>query len=159
MVNVRPKTRVRMQMQGTAGSHARTDVRVRDLASVIDEPLERSGTNQGLSPTETLMAALIGCTNVIGHKVAAANGVDVHDMRIRLEADFDRRGVLLQEEVDVPFPKVTLHIDITTTADEASLETVKQQLAMFCPVSKVIRQSGSVVEEIWTVRRPGESAA
>lgn len=158
MVNIRPKSRVRMQMQSTAGSHSRTDVEVRDVASVIDEPLERGGTNQGLSPTETMMAALLGCTNVITHKVAAANGVDIQAMDIRLEADFDRRGVLLQQEVDVPFPKVTLHIDVTTEADEASLETIRQQLGMFCPVSKVIRQSGSVVEEIWTVHRPGGSA-
>ncbi|MEM9488585.1 MAG: OsmC family protein [Myxococcota bacterium] len=154
MVNIRQKTRVRMQMQGNAGSHSRTDVEVRDVSSVIDEPLDRGGTNQGLSPTETLMAALIGCTNVITHKIAKGHGIDIEAMDVRLEADFDRRGVLLQEDVDVPFPKVILHIDVTSDADEASIDTIKRELAMFCPIAKVIRGSGSVLEEIWTVHRP-----
>ncbi|MEM7021111.1 MAG: OsmC family protein [Pseudomonadota bacterium] len=159
MVNIRPKTTVRMRMKAAATSHSRTDVEVRDVASTIDEPVERGGTNLGLSPTETMMAALLGCTNTITHKVAAANDVDIQAMDLRLEADFDRRGVLLQEEVDLPFPQVTLHIDITTDADDAKIDTVKRQLAMFCPVSKVIRQSGSTVDEVWTVHRPGEAAA
>ena len=50
------------------------------------------------------MAALVGCTNVITHKIAKKNGVQLKSMQVRLEADLDRRGVLLSEEVDVSFP-------------------------------------------------------
>jgi uncharacterized OsmC-like protein len=46
------------------------------------------------------MAALVGCTNVITHKVAHKNGVDIKSMNIRLEAQLDRRGVTLQEEIE-----------------------------------------------------------
>ena len=46
------------------------------------------------------MAALVGCTNVITHKVARKNGVDIKSMNIRLEAQLDRRGVTLQEEIE-----------------------------------------------------------
>ena len=154
MVEVKQKTQVRMKLDGECPSHSRTDVSVRDVKATIDEPVERGGTNQGPSPTETLMAALIACTNVITHKVAHKNGVRLHAMHVRLEADFDRRGVLLAEEVDVPFPNATLYIDITTDADAAAIEKVKQELAMFCPVSKVIRGSGTRLEEVWTVTRP-----
>ncbi|HLB15720.1 MAG TPA: OsmC family protein [Burkholderiales bacterium] len=153
MVEVRQKTQVRMKLDGECASHSRTDVSVRDVKVTIDEPIERGGTNQGPSPTETLMAALIACTNVITHKVARANGVHLHAMRVRLEADFDRRGVLLAEEVDVPFPRATLFIDVTTDADDAAVAKVKHELAMFCPVSKVIRASGTRLEEVWTVTR------
>ncbi len=154
MVVVREKTQVRMKLEGRAASHSRTDVAVRDVKSVIDEPLERGGTNQGLSPTETLMAALIGCTSVIGHKVAHRHGIELRSMTIGLEADFDRRGVTLQEEVAVPFPSVTLYIDVTTPAGDAEIETLKRELAMFCPLSKVIRAAGSDLKEVWTVTRP-----
>lgn len=154
MVVVREKIQVRMKLEGRAASHSRTDVAVRDVRSVIDEPLERGGTNQGLSPTETLMASLIGCTNVIGHKVAHKHGIELRSMTIRLEADFDRRGVTLQEEVAVPFPSATLRIDVVTPASDAEVETLKRELAMFCPVSKVIRAAGTELKEIWTVTRP-----
>jgi uncharacterized OsmC-like protein len=142
-----------MKLDGRCASHSRTDVSVRNVGVVIDEPAERGGTNQGPSPTETLMAALIGCTNVIAHKVAAKNGIRLEAMDIRLEADFDRRGVTLAEEIRVPFPSVTLHIDVVTDATEAQVETLKRELAMFCPLSKVLRESGSDVKDVWNVRK------
>jgi len=154
MVTVTQKTVVTQRLQGRCTSHSRTDVTVRDRAMVIDEPLERGGTNQGFTPTETLMASLIGCTNVITHKVAAKNGVGIRSMNMRLEAEFDRRGVMLQEEIDRPFTAVTLYIDLETDADASAVERVKRELAMFCPVSKVLRSAGIALQEVWSVSRP-----
>lgn len=154
MVTVREKTTVTMRLAADAASHSRTDVKVRDVGMTIDEPAERGGTNQGPSPTETLVAALLGCTNVIGHKVAEKNGVHFARLALRAEVQFDRRGVTLQEEVAVPFPKIRLFVDVVTDADEARMATVQRELAMFCPVSKVIRAAGTEIEEIWTVSRP-----
>ena len=152
MVTAKPKPVVTMRLDAKCPSHSRTDVSVRDVKTTIDEPAERGGTNQGLTPTETLMASLIGCTNVITRKVAEKNGVHIESMNIRLEAQFDRRGVTLAEEVDLPFPSVTLFIDLVTAADAAAVEKVKHELQMFCPVSKVFRGCGTEVKEIWNVR-------
>lgn len=154
MVTVTPKTVVALRLNGNCVSHSRTDVSVRDVRGTIDEPMERGGTNQGLTPTETLMAALIGCTNVITHKVAQKNGVDIKSMNVRVEAQFDRRGVTLAEEIDLPFPSATLYIDLVTDAEAAAIEKVKRELPMFCPVSKVIRGSGTELKEVWSVRAP-----
>jgi uncharacterized OsmC-like protein len=154
MVVVKPKIVVTMKLSAEAATHSRTDVKVRDVSSVIDEPLERGGTNQGLSPTETLMASLLGCTNTIAHKCAHKHGVELRKLDMRLETQFDRRGVTLQEEVDVPFPQMTLYIDVVTDALDAAIEAVKADLHRFCPVSKVIRACGTQLEQVWTVRRP-----
>lgn len=152
MVQVREKTTITMRMDGAVQSHSRTDVSIRGLTTVIDEPLERGGTNQGFSPTETFAAALIGCTNVIGHKIAHKHGWHLADMHIRLEAQFDRRGVTLAEDVAVPFPAMTLHIDVTTDATPAQMEQLQRELAMFCPIAKLIRSSGTVLTEVWSVQ-------
>jgi len=82
---------VTMAMAGACLSHTRTDVSVRDLVISIDEPIERGGTNAGPSPTETMIAALIGCTNVITQRVAEKAGVEIEDMAVKAEARFDRR--------------------------------------------------------------------
>ena len=156
MAAVTQKTVVTQKLEGRCTSHSRTDVAVRDRTVVIDEPTERGGTNQGLTPTETMMASLIGCTNVITHKVAAKNNVAITSMNVRVEARFDRRGVMLQEEIDVPFPSATLYIDLETDADAAAVERVKRELAMFCPVSKVFRAAGIELSEVWNVSRPRE---
>ncbi len=154
MVTIKPKTVVRMQLAGAGVSHSRTDVTVRDLATTIDEPEVRGGTNKGLSPTETLMAALIGCTNVITHKIAAADGIEIAAMTVDADVGFDRRGVTLEADVDVPFPDIKLTINISTGASAAEVDKIKRDLAKFCPLAKVLRQAGTKVDEDWIVTRP-----
>jgi len=154
MAVVREKTTVTQRIHGECPTHSRTEIAVRDVKAIIDEPKERDGTNMGPTPTETLVAALIACTNVIGHKCAHKHGVEFKSMSIDAEASFDRRGTQLLEEIEVPFTKIRLLIDVATDAGDESMEKVKADLHRFCPVSKVIRHAGTEIEEVWNVRRP-----
>ena len=148
---VREKMVVKWRMEGEAASHARTDIRIRGLTTQIDEPVERGGTNQGLTPTETLVAALVGCTNVISHKIAKKNGIELAHMHIHADVEFDRRGVTLTEDVAVPFPAITLNIDVGTDASAEQMQRLQDELAMFCPLAKLIRASGTVLNEVWNI--------
>lgn len=152
MVTIKPKTTITMKMNGVGETHSRSQIAVRDVASTIDEPLERDGTNLGLSPTETLMASLIGCTNVISKKIAHKMGLTFGKMEVSLRAKFDRRGVLLHEEVDRPFDDIVLDIEVETDATPAQLEEVATELAKFCPVAKVIRGNGATITENWIAK-------
>ena len=154
MVVVREKTSVTQHIHGNCSSHSRTEISVRDVQSIIDEPRERDGTNMGPTPTETMVSALIACTNVISHKCAKKHGVEFKAMTIDAESTFDRRGAQLQEEIEVPFPKIRLVINVTTDAGEADMEKVRADLHRYCPVSKVVRNSGTKIEEVWNVTRP-----
>ncbi len=153
MVVIREKTTVTQRIRGDCPTHARTDIATRDVRSVIDEPKERDGTNMGLTPVETMVAALVGCTNVISHKCARKHGVDFKAMSIEAESTLDRRGTQLLEEIEVPLPKIRLVINVTTDASEAEVEKVKTDLHRFCPIAKVVRNSGTQIEEIWNVTR------
>ncbi len=153
-MNIRPKTQVTMRMQGQALSHSRTDISVRDVHTTIDEPLERGGTNLGLSPTETFVAALVGCTSVISHKIAHHHGFELQEMKVNAEATFDRRGVTLAEDIAVPFPAIVLTIDVVSNASTGQLALMQRELAMFCPIAKLVRASGTVLTEVWNVTAP-----
>ena len=59
----------------------------------------------------------------------------------------------MDEEIKVPFPKIVLNINVTTSASDADMEKVKTELPKFCPVSKVIRESGTVIDEVWTITK------
>ena len=151
---VKAKTSVVQKMSASCPTHARSDVETRDLETVIDEPTERGGTNLGLSPTETVMAALIGCTNVISRRIAHGMGIEFEDVTIDMEADLDRRGVLLQDEIETPFPEVRMTINVTTTASDEEMEKIKADLAKFCPLAKMFRGSGTNLVETWNITRP-----
>jgi len=149
---IRPKTVVEMKLGAVGETHARSQVTVRDLSSTIDEPVERDGTNLGLTPTETLMSSLLGCTNVISKRIAHRMGFEMGEMKIALTAKFDRRGTNLMEEVDVPFPEITMDIEVATNGTREQIDAMKADLQRFCPVAKVIRGSGTTLIENWTTK-------
>ena len=122
MVVVREKTTITQRIHDNCPTHSRTEISVRDVKTVIDEPKEREGTNMGPTPTETMVSALIACTNIISHKCAKRHGVELKAMTIDAESTLDRRGTQLLEEIEVPFPKIRLLIDVTADASEADLE-------------------------------------
>ncbi|MEO0999152.1 MAG: OsmC family protein [Pseudomonadota bacterium] len=140
---------MKLRAGGAGVSHARTDITVRDLAFTIDEPAERGGTNTGPAPTEAALAALIGCTNVIGQRCADALGIDVGHLSIDVAADLDRRGVTLAEEVEVPFVSLKLTVTSDGPASAEELQRVAAEVAKYCPLSKLFRAAGTDVEEIW----------
>jgi|TARA_B100000315_G_scaffold259673_1_gene316602 uncharacterized OsmC-like protein len=151
MTEIKQKMTVTQKMQATCPTHARTDISARAHESVIDEPESRGGTDLGLTPTETAMAALLGCTNTIANRIAHSLEVEFADFHIDMEADFDRRGVSLIEEVDVPFPEIRLSISVKTAATEDQMNEIRSRLSKFCPVAKLFRQAGTNVIETWNV--------
>ena len=138
-------------MVGEAVSHSRTDISVRDVKVITDEPLERDGTNAGASPTETMMAALVGCTNNVATRIAHHKKLKFEIQTIECEVEFDRRGVILAEPISVPFPNITITINVKTDATPEQLAEVEEMLPIYCPVSKVFREAGSNVVEKWNV--------
>lgn len=147
---IREKTSVKLQVSAHCPSHSRADVSVRDLGFSIDEPVARGGTNEGPTPTDTALAALVGCTNVIGHKCADKLGVDIGHLDINVVSEFDRRGVTLVEEIDVPFLSIRLEVTSHGAATQAELDQVAAEVAKYCPVSKLFRAAGTVVTEEWS---------
>ena len=150
MAHIKPKTTVQMKMTAKGETHARSRIATRDVEGVIDEPLERDGTNQGLTPTEGLMASLMGCTNVISKRIARKMGVEMGEMRISLTASFDRRGAMLEEEVETPFGEIAMDIEVATDATPEQVDAIRRDLSRFCPVAKVIRAAGTVISENWS---------
>lgn len=147
-------TTVRTKVSGSAESHSRTLLKTRDLIDVSDEPEVRGGTNEGMAPTEMALAALIACSNVITHKIAAKNNIKINKVDFELDAEFNRLGVTLQEDVTVPFPEILLKINLVTDASEQDIDILKRDLPKFCPVSKVFSESGSNVITHWNVTQP-----
>ena len=146
---VKLKTVVTYRAKAECPTHARTEIPERDVNVVIDEPLERGGTNLGPTPTEAAMTALIACTNVIGHKNAHRLGIDLGTISIDANCKFDRRGVLMDEEIDVPFPEITLTVNCDTPASQEELTRVGVETAKYCAIAKLFEQSGTDLTVNW----------
>jgi len=153
MNNIKIKPAV-IKMSGDSLTLTRSKIEVRDIVVAIDAPQALGGTNTGPTPPEGMLASLIGCTNVISNKIAEKNGAIIESMTVDLEAKFDRAGALLMEEIQVPFPEVKLKISMKTSASEEVVAIIKRDLMRYCPVAKVMRQSGTNIIEEWSISRP-----
>ena len=147
---IKQKNTVALKASAHCPTHSKAEISIRDLTFAIDEPTERGGTNTGPTPTDAAIAALVGCTNVISNKCASKLGIDIGQLTINATAQFDRRGVTLVEEIDVPFVSITLDITANGPATAEQLAQVAEETAKFCPLSKIFRQAGTEVIENWT---------
>ena len=146
---IKMKSVVTYRATAQCTTHARTENPVRDLTVVIDDPLERGGTTLGPAPTEAAMTALLACTNVIGHKNAKRLGVDLGEVTIDADCKFDRRGVLMEEEIDVPFPAITLTVRCATSATQEELTQVGRETSRFCAIAKLFEAAGTDLTVNW----------
>ena len=151
-MNVRLKTLVNFRLSGDCQTHSRTNVTVDNHQLMIDEPESRGGTDMGASPVATILASLVGCTNRITNKVAERNGITIDNLEVIIDAKFDRR--CLEEDLPVPIPSIDVYIEMTTLASDDDIAVIKRELPIYCPVSKIFRQAGTEVNDIWTIVRP-----
>jgi len=149
-MTIRMKTTVKLRADADCPSHSLAEVSVRDLVQKIDEPKERGGTNLGFTPTDTALSALAGCTNVIAHKCAKSLGIDIGHLKVSAVCDFDRRGVTLAEEIEVPFQTIELKVLANGSASNADLQKVAREVSKYCPVAKLFRNSGTNINEEWS---------
>ncbi len=123
----------------------------RGKSVVIDEPIQRGGTDEGPMPVEYVFMGLLGCTHVISNKLATANGIAFTSMDIDITVKMDSHGTRLINPIDVPFPEVTLKIHADYEGPREGALQVVEKLRHHCAVSKMLQESGSRVTEHWTL--------
>lgn len=146
---------IRVVLDGHSPSASLTEVRARGHSFVIDEPPFRHGTDVGPTPLETMLGALMGCTNVIARRIAMERGIDLRLDQISIVGHLDHRGIDMEADVPVPFPLIELTVEATTSASEAEIVSLRATLSKRCPMSVILRQAGSTIQETWNVNHTG----
>jgi uncharacterized OsmC-like protein len=93
----------------------------------------------------------MGCTNVIARRIAIEKKIEFKIDKIDILGHLDHRGIDLEAEVYVPFPLIELKVYATTSASSEDIEALRLELSKRCPMSVILKQSGSRIEEDWTI--------
>lgn len=139
----------KIRVRGRAATAARTELEARKHKILVDEPAARGGTDLAPSPLETMLSSFLACTNVITNMVAERKGIEIKGMELALAADFDTRGVFDKAEVRIPFPRIELTVKLDTPASDEEIEDLRQAVAVRCPVSVILRESGTEIDDTW----------
>jgi uncharacterized OsmC-like protein len=83
--------------------------------------------------------------------IAEEMGIEITEMQLELVGHFDTQGFLGTGEIDIQFPQIELKADIKTDASADQIDELKTRLAKRCPVSAILRKSGTEVIETWNI--------
>ncbi|PYG31023.1 OsmC family protein [Pelagimonas varians] len=155
---VKEKPIWKFKVTGGQDTTTKSHATARGKTVVIDEPIQRGGTDEGPMPVEYLFMGLLGCTQVISNKLAAHNGVSFTNMDIDIAVTMDSHGTRLISPVAIPFPEVVLDINVTYVGAREGAVAVTQQLKHHCAVSKMLQESGTRVIENWVLNGEALSA-
>lgn len=157
MATVKEKPIWKFKVTGGHETPTKSTTTARDKTFIIDEPIQRGGTDLGPMPVEYVFMGLVGCTHVISNKLAKANGIAFTDMDIDINVTMDSHGTRLINPIDVPFPDVVLNITATYDGPREGALAVVEKLRHYCAVSKMLQESGTRVTENWVLN--GEEIA
>jgi uncharacterized OsmC-like protein len=100
---------------------------------------------------DMLLQALLACAGVTLRSVATAMGVTVRTATLHAAAVFDARGTLgVSREVPVGCQQISVTAELTTDADDATLERLASLTERYCVVGQSLREPVTI-----TVRRAG----
>lgn len=106
-----------------------------------DEPAGLLGTDTAANPVETVLAGLAGCL-VIGLSYnAAARGIKIEELKIRLEGSLNLQGFLgLDSSVRPGYDLIRLVFDIRSQADPQEIRQLIDHVQKTSPVLDIITQ-------------------
>lgn len=149
MATVKEKPIWKFKVNGTHLTPTKSSAVARGKDYVVDEPIQRGGTDLGPMPVEYVFMGLSGCTHVISNKLAAANGIAFSDMDIDIAVTMDSHGTRLINPIDIPFPEVVLTITANYEGPREGAVEVVRKLKHHCAVSKMMQEAGTRVIEHW----------
>ena len=124
--------------RGHEGLHRR--VRVRDFEIEVDEPPSLGGTDRAANPVEYALVALATCQEITYRLHAAALGIPLNDVSVRLEGDLDLRGFFsVSEGVRPGFTQIRGEVRFDSPASAEELQRLKREVDAHCPVLDLFR--------------------
>ena len=109
----------------------KSQVHVRDLSLLIDNPEDRGGTNKGPRPTETLLAALGGCYIITLLRIAEQMRNTISQLEMTLAGTIDQETHFMN----------SIDITVRVEGDQMDPKTLDRLIKLarkYCTVSNTL---------------------
>ncbi|MFB3852661.1 MAG: OsmC family protein [Vicinamibacterales bacterium] len=115
-----------------------------------DEPVEILGNDAGISPSELVLGALASCLTVGYAANAAANGIDLKELRLELTAEGDLQGFLNLNGVAPRFSEISVKAYVKADATPQQIKELHDYVNAHSPVWDTIANPVRVKSELVT---------
>lgn len=124
-------------------------VKIRDFTVEVDEPAALGGTDRAPNPVEYALAALATCQEITYWLHAAALGIPLTDVSVKLEGTIDLRGFFAAADGVRPgFEDIRGTVQFDSPAGAEELRRLKQVVDAHCPVLDLFRNPTPVTLEL-----------
>ncbi len=138
------RTRIE-SFSGAGGNHTHTA----DFTYDGDHPQVLCGTGRAPTPVEFLLHALATCLTAGIGNIAAARGVELHEVTSTIEGDIDLQGILgLSNQVRNGYQAIRIKFDIKGDADDETLAKIVEQSKARSAVFDVLTNGVPVEVEV-----------
>ncbi len=110
------------------------ETKARTFKIIQDEPKAMGGTDEGMSPVETLLCALGACQVIVGYAYAKFQGVSFEDFHVELEGDIDLDGFKGVKGVRPGFQTIRYNMVFKTNESQEKMEKFAEFIENTCPV-------------------------
>lgn len=84
---------------------------------------------------DVLLAALAGCQEITIKMVAAAMGITLDDLRVRVTGEMDFRGTMgIERDVPVGYQRIVCEIRVRAAGDPARVQRMIEKAEQYCVV-------------------------
>ncbi len=137
------------EIRATNAAEAKTVSRVRGFEIITDE---KTGTNIGPSPLETVLSALVGCEGVIINRCAKMMNFRYSNVDFECDGWVDGRGSRGVVGVRPHFQRVALKIILTTNEPNERLAKLRKNVELRCPVMNLLKDADVQLDVAWETR-------
>jgi uncharacterized OsmC-like protein len=121
-------THSRSTIGGFYGAGQEDASRTEDFTYDADHPTVLVGGGAAPTPVEFLLHAIAACLTAGIGNIAAARGIDLHEVTSTVEGDIDLLGVLgLSDEARNGYTGVRVHFDVKGDASDEQLRALVEQ--------------------------------
>lgn len=130
-------------------------VSVGDHELTLDLPHGAGGLDQGPTPSQTLAAALAACLVQTYMAMAALLGVELTDLEVEVEGDFDARGMYgIDPDTPTGFQRFRYEVIVDSPEPDERIREIHQTVARMSPLIDDLTRR---LEIVGSWRRPSDS--
>jgi len=127
---------VTFEAQAVANSPTGLTVTARGFEMKIDEPPSLGGANEGPNPVEYVLAAIMGCMNVVVHEVAKERGVALRGLSITARGSLNPAKFMGRPTTDrAGLDDIEIVLSVDSDANDDVIAEIVRVAEERCPVS------------------------
>ncbi len=125
------------------------EAKARDFIFISDEREESAGTDKGPAPLEYFLSGFAFCEQIIFARHAAALGLDLDRLELKVKGLFRRRGMYGTAEVDPGFEETSVEFRVESKeSKELAIDPV-WRVHKHCPAYNTLRKAAKISEGVF----------